>query len=192
MTLQAYLRTKVMLCWLAAFLFAATNAYARDASFVIESARTKDIDAVYYLDADATLVLSDAQEQALQSGLTLAIEVVIFIEENYWRYFYSDVAELEQRYLIQYHALTDQYLFTTINSGLEYAYDSLSAGLTELGKFRNLPLIDRSLLDETGRHRVRMKAQVDVESLPLTLRPFGYFTQRWGTESDWLVWPLEF
>ena len=178
-------------CVLAWVLFAQV-AVGADAYFEIKSARTKDISAVFYLDAEASLTLSDAQHKALQNGLTLAIDVLILIEQRYWRYFFSDVAELQQRYLISYHALTEQYLLQTVNSGKEHAFDTLDDAMKQLGKFRNLPLIDRSLLDTSREHRVLMKAQVDVDALPLTLQPLGYFTQEWGTESEWLIWPLAF
>ncbi|NNF97173.1 MAG: DUF4390 domain-containing protein, partial [Halobacteria archaeon] len=111
------------------------------------------------------------------------------VEQVRW-YWNKNLAELEQGYLLLYHALSEKFIVHNLNSGVQDHYSSLDAALNALGRINNLPLIDAKLLDPEMRYQVRMRTYLDIESLPAPMRPLAYISSDWQLDSDWVSWPL--
>lgn len=45
-------------------------------------------------------------------------------------------------------------------------------------------------LDPEVAYQVHMKAELDIEELPLPLRPIAYLRPAWKLGSSWTKWPL--
>ena len=97
---------------------------------------------------------------------------------------------MEQRYEIQYHALTDQYLLHNKNSGAHLIFSSLDSALFSLGHVRQLPLIDASLLEADADYLVRVRSRLDFRSLPVPLQLKAYLSSEWRVSSEWYPWEL--
>jgi hypothetical protein len=48
--------------------------------------------------------------------------------------------------------------------------------------------LDELAADET--YHLRMRADLDIESLPLPLQPLAYLGRGWKLTSGWSQWPL--
>lgn len=146
------------------------------------------------LDADITLQLDAEPLEALHNGipLTLLIEIEVERKRSWWMRWWLDeeIAFLEQRYQIEYHALSHQYLLININSGERQASPRLQPLLSRIGTINNFPLLDKNLAAEEGRYEVSLRALLDIESLPAPLRPIAYLTPSWRIRSDWKRWFL--
>lgn len=148
------------------------------------------VDNVYRLDADIDYALPDVVLNALNNGvvLTFAVDIEVYRDREYlWN---KVVAALEQRYEIQYHALTDQYLLHNVNSGSHLSYDSLGNALLSLGTLRQLPVIDTALLEDDVNYQLRISARLDFGKLPVPLQLKAYVTPEWRLGSDWHVQAL--
>ena len=55
----------------------------------------------------------------------------------------------------------------------------------------DLPVLDLELLNREQTHTVRLRAVLDIESLPTPVRLWAYVSRDWGIESEWHEWPLE-
>ena len=64
-------------------------------------------------------------------------------------------------------------------------------GIVGLGKIRNFPLLDEHLIGDKGHRYVRLRALLDIESLPSPMRPLAYLSSLWRLKSDWYEWPIE-
>jgi hypothetical protein len=159
--------------------------------FKILSAKTKLKEHVFHLDANMDLKFSDDALDALRSGVPLIILINIEVQEdrNWW--WDKTIAELEQGYLLLYHALSEKYIIHNLNSGAQQNYNSLNTALSSLSNIRNFPLIDKNLLDEDDDYYVRLRTYLDIESLPAPMRPIAYISSQWQLESDWFSWPLK-
>ncbi len=161
-------------------------------SVVIREARTEVVDEVLYLNAAVSYRLSSPMVAALHDGvpLTILVNIEILRQRDYWP---DDVAaHLEQRYRLEFHALTQQYLLTNLNSGSQFRFPSLEAAVSVLGTIVRLPLLDRNLLDDQARYYGRMQIQLDEEALPVPLRLLSYISADWHLKSEWYTWPLRF
>lgn len=115
--------------------------------FRILAAETKLKDHVIQLDANMDLKFSDDALEALRSGVPLIvlINIEVLKDRNWW--WDKTIAELEQGYLLLYHALSEKYIIHNLNSGAQQNYISLNTALYSLSNVRSFPLIDKNLLE---------------------------------------------
>lgn len=162
----------------------------RAEDFTIRAASAHLAGEVYLVNASIDYRFSPRALEALKSGVPLTIRIDLVIEQS--RDYWTDltVAELEQRYQIQYHALSGLYVLRNLNSGASELFSSLDLALISLGVVNDLPLIDENLMEAEARYEIAMRAELEIDSLPAPLRPFAYVTPSWWMESDWYRWSL--
>ncbi|MGD8709672.1 MAG: DUF4390 domain-containing protein [Ectothiorhodospiraceae bacterium] len=148
-------------------------------------------DGVYYLDARIGYRLSDVAREALSNGVPLVVELEIQVLRRRWWWWDAVVAELSQRYRLQYHALSQRYVLTAVNTRESRSFRSLRSMLAALGHVDALPLIDAQLLDKQDRYEVQLRARLDLDALPRPLRTVAYITPDWRLVSDWYQWRLD-
>jgi hypothetical protein len=163
-------------------------AHAND--FFITGIHTEIKEGVYLLDADVDYRFSDETLRALSNGVPLTVQLTIEIERIRKWWLNDEVATLEQRYSLQYHALSHQYLLRNLNSGAFYSYPHYQAAVEALGSLREFPLLDSKLILPDEDYKVAMQAELDIEALPSPLRPVAYITPAWRLRSDWYTWSL--
>jgi hypothetical protein len=64
------------------------------------------------------------------------------------------------------------------------------AAVTALGEIKGLQLLDQSRLEPDVPYEVQIRASLDIEELPLPLRPMAYLYPSWKQSSEWTKWPL--
>lgn len=184
-----------MLCLSAAWAALAQDEFPPDratdsdsAGIRIESVRIALEDDVYYLDADIDYRLSRQLLEALDRGIPVPVmlEIEILRERSYlWN---ETVTTLEQRYELDYHALTRQYVIRNINIGTQTTYPSRQAALAGLGRIVDLPVIDANLLDRKEVYSGRLQARIDTDALPVPLRLRALVSSDWALGSGWHEW----
>jgi len=172
-------------------LFAAAAAAAAGGFVQILKASTRLDEGVWYLDADIAWSPGDEAIEALDSGLTLDIRLTILVSERRRLLWDPEVAELEQRYDLRYHALTQRFIVTNLNSGEQSTFGSLQSALRTLGEIRDFPVIDDALLRNGESYEVALAAELDMEELGGPLKIISFFWNDWLIASEWERWPLE-
>ena len=158
-------------------------------AFIIKSLETRLQDHVYAFSTHIEYGFSDEALVALKNGVPLIILLNIEVQEERW-YWNKTIAELEQGYLLIYHALSKKFIIHNLNSGTQTDYSRLDDALYALGHIENLPLIDAKLLKPDARYVLRLQSRLDIESLPAPMRPLAYISSDWRLQSDWYTWPL--
>ena len=161
------------------------------AEFTIRSVETRLHNDVYQLNANIDFRFSEATLEALQNGVPLIILLDIEVERHRKWWLNKTVAELQQGYLLLYHALSEKYIVNNLNSGAQENYDSLGGAIASLGRIQELPIIDAQLVDPGNRYTVSLRTYLDLEALPAPMRPLAYISSQWRLESDWYTWPLQ-
>ena len=186
-------RTRVILLWCLLLGLRPSPIWATEPATGIEvrEAHSWLADDVYHMRARIHIVLSTPVSDALINGLPLVIEVQVQVVHNYYGVWNHAAASLTQQYHLQYHALTRQYLLRNLNSSAQRSYGSEQAALDALGEIDALPLLDRRLLDEDVQYDGRIRARLDIESLPTPLRLAAYLDSDWRLASEWYRWPLQ-
>lgn len=180
--------------WLAACalsLLSLVSTAARADAFTIEHAYTSLENHVYHLSASIDYSFTHDALEALDNGVPLTLQLDIEVLRPRWWWWDKDVASLEQRYQLQYHALTKKYIVINLNSGAQHSYTTLPSALSALGNIENLPILDDNLLAPGKSYRARMRVRLDIEALPAPLRPLAYISSQWRLDSEWYTWSLQ-
>ena len=159
-------------------------------NFKIYHADTELVDKVYRLNANLDYNFSEEALKAIDSGvpLVLVLEIELYKPRKYiWD---KSVAELEQRYKLQYHAVAEQYIVTNLNSGSQQTYGSFHSAIASIRNINGLPVIDENLLEKGITYSARMRASVELSALPGPLRLNAIFSRKWRMDSDWYEWAL--
>jgi len=189
---QRVLRCVVLTC-AALFLLPPQAVLAGSSSgFVVKSASTELSDNVFYLHADIDYKFSESVIDALHNGVPMVVvlDLELFQRRPWW--WDNKVASLEQRYQLQYHALSEQYLVTNLNSGKEYTSFTLHSALYGLRDVDKLPVIDRQLLKRDSEYYVRIRSRLSTNNLPVPLRMKAMVSPSWWLSSDWYQWGLTY
>jgi hypothetical protein len=163
---------------------------AQAGGFHVHTARTVLIDEVYRLDAEVRHELTATALEALHNGVPLTFEIEIEVYRLRWLVWDQKIADLRQRYRLQYHALSEQYLLTNLNSRSQQSYHSRQAAMNAIGTIADFPMLDRRLLRVGERYGARLRTRLDIEALPTPLRLLAYVSADWRLRSEWYGWEL--
>lgn len=146
---------------------------------------------VYYLRVGLHVGLSRSAQHALHSGIPLLLKLRIHVNHRDAWFWQGPLATLTERFLLQDHVLTGRFVVQDLNSGSRLYFRNLSAALRSLDSERKIPVIDRSLLHQGNRYRIRVKAILDIEDIPSNLRWVAWIWSDWRTSSHWQSAPLK-
>ena len=163
----------------------------REGYFEVRSASTQAIAGVHTLDARLQLVLSSEALAALESGVTLTIEMQLQVI-RVKRFLLDSVdAELAIRYELEYRPLSQRYIVKNLNSGDQDSFATLYSALNNLGRVQGLPVIDDALLLPDRDYRLRLRAMLNTQQYPAPLRLLFFWRGQWQLQSEWFEWSLE-
>jgi hypothetical protein len=171
------------------FLFILTGSVvADDYGFRVMRAELVPLDDQYVLNADIDYRFSDPAIDALKNGvpLTLVLRVKIYRDSAFW----WSRAEVNERreFRVRYHSLTKLFQLVQEESGALHNFVSFNALLEYMGAIRGLPVVPAERIHHGERYRARVAVDLDIESLPLPLRPVAYVTPAWYLSSPWYRW----
>src|SRR5216683_3311192 len=159
--------------------------------FEVRSADLQLKDGVYHLNAHLDLPVSDAVRRGLAEGVPLTVELDLDIERVRQLLPNSRVAELTQRYHLQYNAVSARYVLRNDNSGQQQSLSSVDSAIEQLSEVRGLPVLDKALISADRRYEASVRAKVDYGSVPFSLRVVMFWVNDWHRESDWYTWTLQ-
>jgi hypothetical protein len=160
------------------------------ADFHIREVQIQKSDHQYLLSMQVVYLMSDTALEALSYGVPLLVEVRVQVEKVWGSFWEPHPVEHKLRRQIRYHALTGLYRVVDMQSGEEKSFVTRDAALHALGEVQRLKLVADEDLTPGEPYHVRLRAELDIESLPLPLRPLAYLGKGWKLSSEWSQWPL--
>lgn len=143
------------------------------------------------LDADIGYDLSEPVSEALQNGVPLTFETHIQMRRAKAWIWEPDVVEHRLRTVLRYRPLSGLYELRKLHSDEQSAFATRDSALRALGQIYAMPIIARSELDLDEEYRVRVQVRLDIEALPLPMRPVAYLKPDWSITSDVWEWQLK-
>jgi len=146
---------------------------------------------VYFVNTLIDLRLSDEARQALEAGvaLTVRIEVELIHVRRFW--IDDEEADLDQRFLLEYHTLSERYLVRNLNTDDQASFATLFSALNFVGRVERLPFIDLALLEPERSYDVRVRAALDTDEFPGPLRLLTFWRRDLSLSSEWYRWRLQ-
>lgn len=162
---------------------AAPELIVRDVQVVVD-------EGVYELDARLDLPLPEGARKAVESGLTLRLTYEIVIDRVRRYMLDAEIASLEQRYEVSYHALSQRYLVRNLNTGEQQDFGTLQGALERVTEIRGLPVLDTALVTPGPVYEGRIRAVLDLSTAPDVLGWLLFWSDDWSATSDWKSWTL--
>lgn len=156
----------------------------------VEQVETRLVDDMFFMNALLDYRFSTEALEALENGVPLTILVQIQIRRiGAWLWEDSQL-DLQLRYAIRYKPLSERYEVYRLPGTEGRSFVSRDAAIRALGEIVDLSLIGASSLDGDTDYEVHIRASLDIEELPLPLRPMAYLKPSWKLSSGWSKWPL--
>ena len=169
---------------------AMTAVAATAAGLRVLEAHSRLANGVHRVDARIDFGFSKDAIEAMENGVPITVSVQLQVLRT--RMLLDEtVAEVRARYQIQAHSLSRRFRVTNLSTDESMTFQTYEAMKQALGNFRNFPLLDDRVLEDGEQYRVRLRATLDIESLPAPMRPLAYLSSSWRLSSDWVSWPLQ-
>ncbi|WP_295398961.1 DUF4390 domain-containing protein [uncultured Thiocystis sp.] len=166
-----------------------SSALAGD-DFAFRQSRIRLEDGVYYLDATIDSSFSEEALEALNNGVPLTIVIHLQIRRvNAWLW-EDSLLDRQMRYAIRYKPLSERYEVYRLPGTSGRGFETREAAIRALGELQNVQLIAQDKLDQEEDYELQIKVFLDIEELPLPLRPMAYLKPSWKLSSEWNKWPL--
>lgn len=159
-------------------------------AFPIEDVKIRAVGEELVMDARFVPDLSPVALEALDNGVPLTLEAHIQVRETEAWVWDSSLVDRRLRYEIRYQPLAERYQVSPVPGGAGHNYVTRDAAIAALGDLHDLPLLNRGELAAGKDYRVDLKIALDIEELPLPLRPTAYLLPSWKLSSGWTTWPL--
>lgn len=172
-----------------ALLSLVTGVFADGIEFRRVALTLSDDDTIL-LDAESSFDLNDTVAEALENGVPLTFETHVQMRSDDAWVWESDVIDLRLRTLLQYRPLSGLYELRDLQGLGRLSFATRDAALRTLGRIVAMPVVRRERLDLDQDYLVRLRIGLDIESLPLPMRPTAYLSRDWRLSSDVWEWRL--
>ncbi len=180
---------RTFLWWLAlAALLLAWTTLVGD--FRVTQVQTRLVDGTYTLDAMVDYGFSPEALEALANGVPLTILMQFQVRRADAWIWASSVTDLQLRYAIRHKPLSETYEVYRLPGTTGRTFVTREAAIAALGEIKGLQLVDQSRLEPEVAYEVQFKVSLDIEALPLPLRPTAYLNGAWKLAIRWTKWPL--
>jgi len=176
--------------WSLAVLLGLATALAAAAEITVERAVARLSDDVYLIDASIGYEFSGPVLEALENAVPLTVELHVEVRREGAWVWEPDVVDRRLRSQIRYSPLLGTYQVTNVDSGVQRTFATREAAISALGEIKDLAVVQADALQPGENYRVDLRATLDIESLPLPLRPRAYLSPDWNLSSEWSRWRL--
>jgi len=160
-------------------------------TFSISSAQLMSVGNGYVLNAKIDYQLTPRVKEALNNGVPIVFLQEFELQEvstlwgGYWQWS-TTVWQTELRYELRYHALTEQYVLQSIDTGQQRNFPSLYSALDVLGQVTglSLPPIYTVTIDDL---QLQLRSGLDLYALPTPMRPGALLSDKWDLTSPWVI-----
>jgi len=143
------------------------------------------------LDMNVEYNFSPKALEALDNGVPLTLEAQIQIRRKGAWIWEENLLDKRQLMLIRYQPLSRLYQVVRLPHGPKQSFVTRRAAIGALGDMEGLQLLPRAVLDAEHDYLLNIQVSLDIEALPLPLRPMAYLTSDWDLSSGWTQWPLQ-
>lgn len=161
------------------------------AGFSIQRAELIRFGGHYVLNADIDYGFSATAIDALENSVPLTLIMRCKIERDRFYLWDETLMDYRRRMQIHYHPLGKLFQLTFEDRDDPQSYTSLDALLGALGTIRALPIVPAAWIKSGETYEAGLSVSLDIESLPLPLRPTAYLSPSWYLGSSWYRWSFE-
>jgi hypothetical protein len=163
-------------------------------NFSVKSVQAYIEDSSLHVDARFDLPFNPRIEEALSKGIPIDVEISVKMVKPRWWWWNHLVTDYDLHRRIQFHALSRQYLVSGLHErDPSLSFSSLTQALAHAGTLEHLKifLAPKKNIETGARYLIQLRARLDIEALPMLMRPLAYATPSWRRNTGWTEWPIE-
>lgn len=163
------------------------------ANFSVKSAQAHLNDRVLHVNARLDLPVNPRIEEALGKGIPIDVVIEVSMAKHRWWWRNRVITDTVLRRRIQFHALSRQYLVSGLREhDPSESFGSLSQALSHVGTLDEFTILltPKKEVETDGRYLLMLRAHLDIEALPMLMRPLAYATPSWRRNTGWTGWPI--
>jgi len=164
------------------------------ANFSVKSVQSTLDNRVLHVNARFELPVNPRIEEALSKGIPIDVVIDVGMAKNRWWWWNRVITDRILRRRIQFHALSRQYLVSgLLENDASESFGSLGQALVYAGtldKYR-IVITAKKEIEADARYLLVLRARLDIEALPMLMRPLAYATPSWRRSTGWTEWPIE-
>jgi len=142
---------------------------------------------VVRLSGETALTLPGAVEKALDNGITLDFEYEVFLKRSRRFLWDPTIFHWIYRRQLSFFALSSKYVVSTDQDNSAQVFTSLHSAMQYLNKLETIRLaLPQDVPDLGKREYLEFQMRLDIESLPLPMRPLAYVSSKWRLSTDWV------
>ena len=142
-----------------------------------------------YLDAQTSYRLPPVVSEALDNGVPLTFVTHVQMRDTQAWLWQKDVVDYRIRSVLRYRPLAGLYE-VRVGDDDKQVFATREAALRYMGRISDLALIERDRLNLKHEYQVRLDAYLDIEALPLPMRPRAYLSSDWNLEAEPWEWQI--
>lgn len=182
-------RTIFNLTALTILVFCSAALANNDSEIYIKHAELVQNQQISFLNARVDYYLNDDIIEALNNGITLTFSATLVITENRNWLWNKRLATYVFPYRIKFHTLSQTYQVIDATNNRKQVFSGLTPALHALGTVSDLTLNNFSI-DSTKKLSAKLGVSINIETLPLPMRPLAYVTPNWHIQINSYQWPL--
>lgn len=164
------------------------------ANFSVKSVQSTLDNRVLHVNARFELPVNPRIEEALSKGIPIDVVIDVGMAKYRWWWWNRVVTDRILRRRIQFHALSRQYLVSgLLENDASESFGSLGQALVYAGTLDQYRIVitAKKEIEADARYLLVLRARLDIEALPMLMRPLAYATPSWRRSTGWTEWPIE-
>jgi hypothetical protein len=168
-------------CFFPSFVLAKVTAEIQDIRLV----NTRDDLLTYF---EITQAFSDKINQAVMNGVPTTFSFYIALYKSDGSWLDKNIADIKIKSTIKYNSLKKEFSvlrpWKNETPVVTQSFDEAKALMTEID---NLVIIPLNRLVKGDKYQLRIKAELDKVTLPLSLHNIFFFVSYWNFETNWYL-----
>jgi hypothetical protein len=155
------------------------------ADYTILNQTCRSTEDAFVLDANIDFDFSDKVIEALKHGVPITLELHMQVRKQGAWVWEKDLTHTRLRYQIRYHALASVYQIVDLQTNTKENFVTREIAVNSLGEISSMPVVRHEQMEKGQIYRVSLKTYLDIDALPLPMRPLAYLSPSWNQSSEW-------
>lgn len=156
----------------------------------IRQAASRLQDNTFVIDAEIDYEFSGVALEALENGVPLTVDIHVQVRRDGAWIWEEDVTDFHKRRQLRYLPLSSAYEVIGFEGEEKRRFISRLAAIEALGEIQNMPVVEAKQLETGETYRMEIRSKLDIEALPVPLRPTAYMSSGWKLSSEWSKWHI--
>ena len=187
--MDVFKKRRLKLFFIAAGLLLANGLYAREIPVrsISASVEPNSSPPVVRLSGETGLTLPGKVEKALDNGITLDFEYEVILKRKRRFIWDPTLYHWIYRRQLSFFALSSKYVVSTDQDNSAQVFANQHAAMQYLNKLETIRLaLPQGTTHPGNQEYLEFQMRLDIESLPLPMRPLAYVSSSWRLSTDWV------